>query len=73
MITHNACAEPKSFEGILLPRCYFCNMVPEDGIRGGVKVKKAFICRKCEEAIVAMEVGSPGYNIVITKLKELFK
>lgn len=59
--------------GVLLPRCYFCGEVPPGGIRGGIKVKKAFICIKCEKEIVALQVGAPGYHELLEKIKQVLK
>jgi len=58
-------------KGILLPRCYLCGEVPSQGIHGGVKIRKAFICSDCEQDIVHMEVGSVPYQTVINKLREI--
>ncbi|HEX3011770.1 MAG TPA: sigma factor G inhibitor Gin [Syntrophomonadaceae bacterium] len=60
-------------KGVLLPRCHFCGEVPPGGIRGGIKVKKAFICIKCEEEIVSLQVGAPGYSELLEKLKRVLK
>ena len=59
--------------GVLLPRCYFCGEVPPGGIRGGIKVKKAFICIKCEKEIVSLQVGTPGYDELLEKIKQVLK
>lgn len=59
--------------GVLLPRCYFCSEVPPEGIRGGIKLKKAFICRRCEKEIVSLQVGAPGYQELLEKLKRVLK
>lgn len=59
--------------GELLPRCYFCGEVPAEGIRGGIKVKKAFICMKCEKEIVLLKVGAPGYQELMEKIKRVLK
>mgnify|MGYP000894033453 CR=1 FL=1 len=66
------CEKNETIKGILLPRCYFCGQVPDEGIRGGVIIKKAFICRQCETQIVDLQIGSPVYEIVIKKIKKLF-
>ncbi|MDD3272362.1 MAG: sigma factor G inhibitor Gin [Syntrophomonadaceae bacterium] len=60
-------------KGILLPRCRICQQVPPGGIRGGIKFKKAFICRQCEEQIVVTQVGSPGYEDLMEKMKQVLK
>ncbi|MGR6837234.1 sigma factor G inhibitor Gin [Syntrophomonas erecta] len=64
---------PQSESGVLLPRCSLCGQVPEKGIRGGIRIKRAFICEKCEADILNMEVGSPRYQDYINLMKEIFK
>lgn len=59
--------------GILLPRCSFCSQVPKDGIHGGMMIRKAFICYACEQEIVSLDVGSNRYQLVVNKLKEIFR
>lgn len=60
-------------KGVLLPRCCFCGEVPAQGIRGGVIIKKAFICMSCEQDIINLEVGSSNYRVVINKIKEILR
>jgi hypothetical protein len=59
--------------GVLLPRCSLCAEVPEQGIKGGIKLKKAFICNQCEEKISHAEMDSDYYEILIEKLKDILK
>lgn len=59
--------------GILLPRCCFCSQVPREGIHGGMIIRKAFICCACEQEIVNLDVGSNQYQMVVNKLKEIFR
>jgi hypothetical protein len=66
-----SCGE--ELRGILLPRCHICNQVPERGIRGGIRVKKAFICSKCEQEMVFMKVGTRAYLKLIEKIKQIFR
>lgn|GEM_PF-1507344 len=58
--------------GILLPRCYLCGNVPKGGIRGGVKIKKAFICEQCEQQIVSLQAGTSNYQNLIEEIKKIW-
>lgn len=62
----------QTITGVLLPRCHICREVPEKGIRGGIRVKKSFICEKCEAHIVALQAGSSEYQVVLEKLKKIW-
>ena len=55
---------------ILLPRCCICNEVPAEGICGGMKIKRNFLCQKCEEAIVTA-YGTIDYNEILGRIKAL--
>jgi hypothetical protein len=67
----SCCGEVR--RGILLPICHICNQVPEKGIRGGIRVKKAFICTKCEQEMVFTKVGTHAYMKLLEKIKQIFK
>lgn len=69
----NTCMEQEDKKGILLPRCCFCKQVPEDGICGGIKLKKGFLCKNCEWEIINVELGSSHYQEVLEKIKNLLK
>ena len=64
---------PEAAKAILLPRCTICNQVPKEGIRGGIKLKKAFICTQCEQEIANVDVGSANYQILLEKIKRILK
>jgi hypothetical protein len=57
----------------LLPRCTICSQVPRGGIRGGIKLKKAFICTQCEQEIANVDVGSANYQVLLEKIKRILK
>lgn len=59
--------------GNLLPRCTICNQVPREGIWGGIKLKKAFICTQCEQEIANADVSSNNYQILLEKIKGILK
>lgn len=58
--------------GVLLPRCHLCGNVPEKGIRGGVKIKRVFICEQCEQQIVTLQIGTDNYQYLIEELKKIW-
>lgn len=60
-------------KGILLPRCAFCNQVPAEGIRGGIKLKRIFLCRQCEWSILTIQTGTADYQQLMNKVKKIFK
>jgi superfamily II helicase len=57
----------------ILPRCTICNQIPKEGIRGGIKLKKAFICTRCEQDIANVDVGSASYQILLEKIKRILR
>lgn len=60
-------------KGLLLPRCSFCGNVPAEGIHGGLKLKRLFVCRECEREILTLEVGTPAYDELMKKIKSLYR
>ncbi|MDD2372888.1 MAG: sigma factor G inhibitor Gin [Syntrophomonadaceae bacterium] len=62
----------KSITGVLLPRCHLCGEVPENGIRGGIRIRKTFICEKCESHIVSLQAGGSKYQMVLEQLKKIW-
>lgn len=65
--------QKEPLKGILLPRCSICDKVPEEGIRGGFKIKKSFICKECELAIINMDITASNYGKLIEKIKNILK
>jgi hypothetical protein len=61
-----------SATGVILPRCHLCGEVPEKGLRGGIKIKKIFICERCETQIVSLQVGCSEYNYLLQELKKIW-
>jgi hypothetical protein len=57
----------------VLPVCSFCSQVPAQGIRGGIKVGKAWLCQACEGKIIQTEVGSSDYEIMMEKIKNVWR
>lgn len=59
----------------VLPVCYLCNEVPEEGIRSGFFLRGIFICNKCEgELINSKPEQREEYMLTIAKLRNiLFK
>ena len=59
--------------GVLLPCCIVCEQVPEGGIRGGIRLKKAFICTACEQQLMQTDMGSINYQKILEKIKQILK
>lgn len=59
----------------VLPVCYLCNTVPEDGIRSGFFLKGIFICNDCEKSLInSKPEEKEEYMLTIAKLRNiLFK
>jgi len=59
----------------LLPVCFFCHEVPEEGIRSGFFLRGIFICEKCEKELVCSKPEKKDeYMLSIAKLRHiLFK
>jgi len=58
--------------GIVLPRCHFCGQVPERGIRGGIRIRKVFICERCESQIVSLQAGCSEYRYLLEEIKKIW-
>ena len=61
------------YKAMVLPVCSICNNVPLQGIRGVIRVGRAWICMACEQEITDLEVGSPKYGVMIEKLRRVWK
>lgn len=64
------CSEQK--RGVLLPICVICEETPLDGIAGGILVSGRFLCARCEEEIVRMQVGDSRYSRYKDKIKKIW-
>lgn len=54
----------------VLPVCYLCSKVPEDGIRGGFFLKGIFICNECEKELInSRPERKEEYMLTIAKLR----
>ncbi|HRX22454.1 MAG TPA: sigma factor G inhibitor Gin [Syntrophomonadaceae bacterium] len=58
---------------VLLPVCSFCGEVPARGIKGVVRVGKAWLCQTCEGKIIRLEVGSNDYETMLAKMKRVWQ
>lgn len=67
------CLENHRQSAIVLPVCYICGQVPDQGIRSVIKVGKALICLACEREIVNLEVGSSQYGLIMNKIKKAWR
>jgi len=54
--------EVLSVEQKLLPRCHRCGQHPQNGLYDGFRIAKVFFCRRCEEELLALEIGSLEYR-----------
>lgn len=56
----------------VLPVCYLCNKVPDEGIRSGFFLKRIFICSTCErELINCRPEEKEEYMLTIAKLRNI--
>lgn len=62
-----------SHQAVILPVCSMCNRVPRQGIKGVIRVGKAWICLACEQEILRLEVGSPDYGVMLKKIRKVWK
>ena len=58
---------------VLLPVCSFCGEVPARGIKGVVRVGKAWLCQTCEAKIMMLDVESADYEVMIEKMKKVWR
>lgn len=62
-----------SDKAMLLPICSICNRVPVQGIKGVMRVGKAWLCQTCESEILQMEVGSADYKNMLEKIRSVWR
>lgn len=60
-------------KALILPVCSICNQVPAKGIKGVIRVGKAWLCQTCELEITLLEVGSTEYGVMLEKIKRVWK
>jgi len=67
--------QSESQERKVLPVCFLCGQVPEQGLRNGFFLRGVFICCSCEaELITAQAQEKKEYLRAISKLRQiLFK
>ncbi|MGI6434014.1 MAG: sigma factor G inhibitor Gin [Syntrophomonadaceae bacterium] len=56
----------------VVPRCSVCHQIPRAGIRGGLKLCKAFLCQECESILMATPVGSSDYHRIMAGLRSVY-
>ena len=56
----------------LLPQCLICGQTPDQGIIGGVLIRKHFLCDACQERILETSIEEPFYQQMKEGLKELW-
>lgn len=57
----------------LLPVCAICHLIPRNGIGGGIRLKKSFICSDCETEIANLTADQEVYEEMIEKIKMILK
>jgi len=58
---------------VVLPCCSICNEVPAEGIKGVIRVGKAWICGDCEQEIVELEIGDPNYGVILDRIRKVWR
>jgi len=56
-------------EGKVLPVCYRCAQVPQNGLYDGFRVNSMFFCSDCQRELVTAEQGSPEYQEFLFLIK----
>lgn len=57
--------------GKVLPVCYRCTQIPENGLYDGFRVQGMFFCSDCQEELFMAEQGSPEYQEFLFLIKGL--
>lgn len=57
----------------LFPVCAICERIPQRGIRGGIRLKKGFICCSCEVEIVGLSTEAYLYEQIKDRIKAMNK
>ncbi|MDP4159475.1 MAG: sigma factor G inhibitor Gin [Bacillota bacterium] len=60
-----------SSEGRVLPVCYRCAQVPQNGLYDGFRVEGMFFCSDCQQELFTAEQGSPEYQEFMVLIKEI--
>jgi len=58
-------------EGKVLPVCYRCTQVPNEGLYDGFRVQGMFFCSDCQRELFSAEQGSPEYQEFLFLIKGL--
>lgn len=56
----------------VVPRCSVCYQIPRAGIRGGLKLRKAFLCQECESILMETPVGGSDYLRIMAGLRSVY-
>ncbi|MDQ7092760.1 sigma factor G inhibitor Gin [Desulfosporosinus sp. PR] len=49
-------------KGKVLPVCYRCAQVPQNGLYDGFRVRGMFFCSDCQQELCSAEQGTPEYQ-----------
>lgn len=61
-----------SLDRKVLPVCFLCKKVPDEGIRSGFFLKGIFICSKCEQELINSQPEKrEEYMLTIAKLRNI--
>ncbi|HCF70376.1 MAG TPA: hypothetical protein DER33_02080 [Syntrophomonas sp.] len=60
------------YRDCVVPRCSVCHQIPQAGIRGGLKLGKAFLCHECEAILMETPVGSAEYHRIMDGLRSIY-
>lgn len=65
-------ADKPEYRGCVVPRCSVCQRIPVAGIRGGLKLGRAFLCQECEAVLMETQVGSLEYHRIMEGLRSVY-
>lgn len=58
--------------GKVVPVCFFCQQIPEQGFAGGIFLFSKFLCEQCQDKILEVSSEDADYEHVLGKIKELW-
>jgi hypothetical protein len=58
--------------GQLVPTCYICGQIPEQGFNSGIFLFKKFLCEPCQDKILEVKITDQDYQMVLEKIKQLW-
>ncbi|NLO96862.1 MAG: hypothetical protein GX091_02100 [Peptococcaceae bacterium] len=55
----------------LFPKCEICSLTPSLGLYDGFRLRKKFVCAKCEEIIIKTAFEDSQYQVNIQNIKRI--